>query len=146
MNGSWFLFSFLIFFEHGGIKGSLTDHVVVQAWDQIFRGLDGQSGNKAVVLSVLDLSKSFSRCAHQEILKAYSRVGASKWLLKMHAFFLIDRTMSVKIGPIMSSPRPVTGGTVQGSVLGVLDHNVVLNDLDSRLEQEKKTSVACLEN
>ena len=30
----------------------------------------------------------------------------------------------------------VTGGAVQGSVLGVLDHNVVLNDLDKNLNEE----------
>ena len=51
----------------------------------------------------------------------------------MHAAFLSDRTMSVKLGTILSKPKPVTGGAVQGSVLGVLDHNVVLNNLDDDL-------------
>ena len=46
---------------------------------------------------------------------------------------LTERTMSVKIGTTLSNPRPVTGGAVQGSVLGVLDHNVVLNNLDDGL-------------
>ena len=41
--------------------------------------------------------------------------------------------MSVKIGMVMSKPREVTGRAVQGSVLGVLDHNVVLNNLDDDL-------------
>ena len=63
-------------------------------------------------------------------MKAYREVGASDWLLRMHTAFLSDRTMSVKIGTIMSKPRVVTGGAVQGSVLGVLDHNVVLNNVD----------------
>ena len=48
----------------------------------------------------------------------------------MHAAFLANRSMSVKIGTVLSTPRAVTGGAVQGSVLGVLDHNVVLNNLD----------------
>ena len=51
----------------------------------------------------------------------------------MHAAFLTDRSMSVKLGTVLSNPKPVTGGAVQGSVLGVLDHNVVLNNLDDEL-------------
>ena len=43
--------------------------------------------------------------------------------------------MSVKIGTHISDPKPVTGGAVQGSVLGVLDHNVVLDNLDSELNK-----------
>ena len=39
--------------------------------------------------------------------------------------------MSVKLGNILSKPQKVTGVAVQGSVLGVLDHNVVLNDPDN---------------
>ena len=60
-------------------------------------------------------------------------VGASQWCLKMHAAFLSERSMSVKLGTVLSEPRPVTGGAVQGSVLGVLDHNIVLNNLDDDL-------------
>ena len=51
----------------------------------------------------------------------------------MHAAFLTDRSMSVKIGTVLSEPRVVTGGAVQGSVLGVIDHNVVLNNLDDNI-------------
>ena len=51
----------------------------------------------------------------------------------MHAAFLCGRTMSVKLGSTLSPPQPVTGGAVQGSVLGVLDHNVVLDDLDKNI-------------
>ena len=85
------------------------------------------------VFTALDFSKSFSRCSHQEILLAYKDVGASNWLINMHAAFLRDRTMQVKLGTHLSEPKPVTGGAVQGSVLGVLDHNVVLNNLDDDL-------------
>ena len=51
----------------------------------------------------------------------------------MHGAFLIDRTMKVKIGTHLSNPRNVTGGAVHGSVLGVLDHNAVLESLDDDL-------------
>ena len=66
--------------QYGGRKGSSTDHVLVGLWDKILTGLD--SGSKAVVLSGIDFSKSFSRSSHQEILKAYITVtGESRCML-----------------------------------------------------------------
>ena len=45
--------------QHGGLKGSSTDHVLIEAWDHILRALDKSSENKAVVFTALDFSKSF---------------------------------------------------------------------------------------
>ena len=62
--------------QYGGRKVASTDHVLVALWDKILTGLD--NGAKSVVLSGIDLAKvSFSRCSHQEILKAYVRLGLS---------------------------------------------------------------------
>ena len=97
--------------------------------------LDKSNNNKTVVFAAVDFSKSFSCCSHYEILDSYRQVRASQWLINMHAAFLMDRTMSVKIGTYISTPKKVTGGAVQGSVLGVLDHNVVLNNLDSEMNE-----------
>ena len=46
--------------------------------------------------------------------------------------------MKVKVGNILSDPIPVTGGAVQGSILGVLDHNAVLEDIDSEFSRPAK--------
>ena len=66
-------------------------------------------------------------------MKAYKQLNASQWLLNMHASFLRDRSMVVKIGTTCSTPISITGGAVQGSVLGVLDHNAVLESLDDEV-------------
>ena len=87
----------------GGRVGSSTDHVLVEIWNQVLTDLD--SPNKRAHASVvcgIDFSKSFSRCSYQEVLSAYHKMGASQWLLDMHASFLTDRIMSVKVGNIMS--------------------------------------------
>ena len=89
-----------------------------------------------VVLTGVDFSKSFSRCSFQEILLAYQRLGLSDWGLCMHAAFLDNRRMRVKIGNILSEEKPVTGRAVQGSVLGVLDHNAVLESIDEDINQD----------
>ena len=101
-------------------------------WDKILRSLDDQENRSAVLCSV-DFSKSFSRCSYQEILSAYAALHASQWTIGMHAAFLSGRKMSVKIGSCLSEPLSVTGGAVQGSILGVMDHNAVLEDIDNRL-------------
>ena len=53
----------------------------------------------------------------------------------MHAAFLTNRCMRVKIGNILSEKKLITGGAVQGSLLGVLDHNAVLEFVDDEINQ-----------
>lgn len=119
--------------QFGGRKGASTDHVLISLWDGILQGLDDDK--KAIVLAGIDFSKSFSRCSYQEILSVYVRLGLSDWGLEMHAAFLTNRNMRVKIGNVLSDLQPVTGGAVQGSVLGVLDHNAVMEFVDKDLTE-----------
>ena len=119
--------------QHGGIKGSSTEHVLIDTWDRILKSLETSRNSKAVLLTALDFSKSFSWCTHEEILRSYARLNASQWLIDIHRAFLIDRIMVVKVGTKISKQRKVTGGAVQGSVLGILDHNAVLENLDDNL-------------
>ena len=118
--------------HYGERKGSSLDHVVINIWDKILTRLD--SNKKAVVLAGIDFSNSFSRCAYQEILNAYAKLGLSDWGIRMHATFLTNRKMRVKIGNVLSDEQEVTGGTVQGSVLVVLDHNAVMEFVDEALD------------
>ena len=106
--------------QHGGKKGSSTDHLL--------RGLDDPQTLDTTLVAV-DFSKSFSRCSFQQVLQSYEKLQASQWCIDMHAAFLTNRTMRVKVGDVLSDPVPVTGGAVLGSVLGVLDHNTVLEDI-----------------
>ena len=97
--------------QHGGRKGSSTDHVLIQMWDTIITELDkGNERPKAAVLCGIDFSKSFSRCSYQSILSSYVDLGASQWIIDMHAAFLLDRSMQVKVGNTLSQAFPVTGG------------------------------------
>ena len=54
----------------------------------------------------------------------------------MHDAFLTGRQMRVKIGNIISDEHEVTGGADQGSVLGVLDHNAVVEFLDEDISYQ----------
>ena len=120
--------------QYGGRKGSSTDHVLIGIWDKILTELDNNS--KAVVISAIDFSKSFSRCSFQEILQSYQKLGISNWGLQMHAAFLTNRRMRVKVGNVLSNEHEVTGGAVQGSIIGVMDHNAVLEDINDDIEDQ----------
>ena len=75
--------------QHGGRKGSSTDHVLIEIWDKILHDLEPTPTKaKASVLCGIDFSKSFSRCSYPLILKSYQKLGASQWLLDMHACLL----------------------------------------------------------
>ena len=110
--------------------------VLVQIWDKILTDLDTAQNNRAAVICGIYFSKSFSRCSYQEILKSYVSLGASQWVIDMHAVFLTNRSMHVKVGNCLSDRREVTGGAVQGSVLGVMDHNAVIEGVDQNLLTE----------
>lgn len=108
----------------------------------ILSGLE--ANKKAVVLAGVDISKSFSRCLYQEKSNVYARLGLSDWGLHMHAAFLSNRKMLVKIGNIISDKQILTGGAVQkGSQCTylpswILDHNAVMEFVDDGLTRRNK--------
>ena len=79
--------------QHREIKGSLTEHVLIDTWNRILKSREDTKNNKAVVRTALDFLKSFSKCTYKSILKAYARLGASQWLINLHRAFLMDRSM-----------------------------------------------------
>ena len=77
----------------------------------------------ATVITSVDYSKAFNRMSYQHCLSSLAKNGASTELLRLVATFLTNRTMTVKVGSVLSSPLPATGGCPQGSILGVFLFN-----------------------
>ena len=116
-----------------------TDHHLVSLWESILKTLDQPSS--AVSVSGIDFSKSFNRIDHTHCLNSLARLGASNEVLGMHKAFLTGRKMSVRVGQASSVLRDVFGGWVQGSLLGVMQHNVSLDGLDDDLPIESSKYV-----
>ena len=102
--------------QYGGIKGCSTVHFLADTWNKIMGCLD--DGNTAANLVSIDFEKAFNRMDHQKCLDALLRLGASPTSINWVRSFLYGRQMSVKIGKDWSVPRPVPGGSPQGSILG----------------------------
>ena len=97
-------------------------------------GLDDPS-TLATTLVAVDFSKSFLGALSSKFLQSYKDLNASPWCIDVHAAFLTNIRMQVKVGNVFSDPIPVTGGAVQGSILEVLDHNAVLESIDNNFTQ-----------
>ena len=66
----------------------------------------------------IDFAKAFNTMGHQACLESLTLHGASPHMVRIVGSFLMGRTMTFKAGSAVSSPRPLKGGSPQGTLLG----------------------------
>ena len=86
-------------------------------WQEILECLEGSDGGAAALTSI-DFAKAFNRMSHQACLQSLGDHGATGPTISLVSAFLHRRTMSVRVGSTYSEPRPINGGSPQGSILG----------------------------
>ena len=106
----------LKFNQFGGIKRTGTNHFLVETYNKIIECLE--DGKSAVSILSVDFSKAFNRMSHKVCLQELAKRGASTDSLQMTAAFLMGRCMRVKVSGTKSTPRPVHGGSPQGTRIG----------------------------
>ena len=86
----------------------------------VLEGLLTNSDQKLVsILALLDLSAAFDALDHAILLRPLeSTFGISEVALSWFESYLSDRTQSVVVDGLMSTPIPLVFGVPQGSVLG----------------------------
>ena len=100
--------------QYGGLKGTGTEHFLLDSWDNILRTLE--DNRSSVNLITIDYSKAFNRMQHQACLNAYARKGASSQTLGLIYSFLKGRRMRVKVNQELSKNHMINGGSPQGCV------------------------------
>ena len=129
--------------QYGGVKGVGTQHLLVRLMQELLE--NAEDYRAATVVTSIDYSLAFNRMSFQYCLEALAKNGTSTDVLRLVAAFLTDRTMTVKVGDILSSPREVHGGCPQESILGVFLFNATIDDLEEDcpdIKQEKSTEKA----
>ena len=114
--------------QYGGVKGCSGTHLIIKVWQKILTNLEVRRA--ATALTSIDYAKAFNRLSFQHCLASFAKKGSSTPVLRLLASFLTDRTMQVRVGSAWSSPKPITGGCPQGSILGVFLFNVTVDDLE----------------
>ncbi|KAK4470022.1 hypothetical protein MN116_000052, partial [Schistosoma mekongi] len=83
----------------------------------------------------LDFSKAFDKVPHKRLLIKLKSYGVKDPLHSWFASFLKGRKQTVKFNNSLSSPKPITSGVIQGSVLGPLLFVIYINDITTQRDK-----------
>ena len=115
--------------QFGFRKNTSSEHMLLYFTDKLREALDNNSPCHIATLS-LDIKKAFDSVHHSLLLNKLEHLFyLSHPMLSLLSSYLTDRTQIMKIANTLSAPKSITKGVPQGSILGLLLFNTMINDL-----------------
>ena len=113
--------------QYGFRKNSSTELTALELLDRLFGQLDK---HKIPINFYIDLSKAFDSLRHDILLDKLTHYGITTCTAnKFMKSYLCNRKQFVQIGDTESKMRPVITGVPQGSIVGPLLFNILINDI-----------------
>ena len=116
--------------QHGFLPGRSVETAGVAQLNFLTAALDK---GLSVDTLYLDYSKAFDSIPHYLLVQKLHLFGLSDPLLSWISDYLCERYQSVYVNGVFSSPKVISSGVIQGSVLGPLLFLIYVNDVDNYL-------------
>lgn len=115
--------------QYGNVKGVSTAHYLVSLMHFLHKGADTQKNVGTVVIT--DFSKAFDLIDHTLLIKKFMHMGVRNSIIPWICSFISNRQQCVRYNQTLSDFKFLNGGLPQGTKMGPLGFQVIINDAAS---------------